>query len=1118
MLELLVAARADTLVGALAERLSTPAADPFASELVAVDAPGLARYITQRLAQTLGARGGHRDGVCANIELASPERLLMDALTRACGIDPASDPWRGERLMWALFAALGQAREQDWLKPLTRHFGERGERQLAYANALAALFERYARERPEMLATWAQHEGQVEADGYVAERWQARLWWRVRGEIGTPSPAEQLDVACERLIAAPELLDLPQRITFFALMRLGKAPLRVLRALAARRDVCLMLPRPCAGGAGLPRHPLLRSWGSVQQRLWEQLVGSEPGAAVRLEGDGSGAPDAPPPATLLAALQHDIRADRRPPGAPKAAAEDRRLELQSGDHSISVHVCHGRARQVEVLREAILHRLKDDPTLEPHDVLVMCPELAAFAPLVEATFGSAADAPRRAEHAEDPYAGRQAIDLPVRLAGRPLRDTNPLLGALSRLLELCGGRMRASEVLDFADSEPVRRRFGFDDEELAQIRAWVAAAEIHWGIDAQARAPYKLESVPDGSWAAGMQRLALGVALSTSSTVPFVGVLPAVEIGSEAIDLLGRFAELLERLTAAVRELQRAQSIGSWLEALSAASAQLTQSAAGCEWQRDQLEALLDEIRETAAPAAPTVSLQAADIRALITARLTREPANPSFFSGRLTLCGLAPMHDIPHRVICLLGLDDGAFSRNGGQNGDDLLLERPEHGDPDPRAEDRQLLLDALLAAQDALIITYSGHDERTNVERAPAVPLGELLDVIDATARARPGCGARAREQVVVSHPLQPFDGRCFSVGQGSSPAGEDPWSFDRAALEGALALRAPRDARKPFLSGPLPAPEDERGVVELDELVRFITRPARAFLRARLGITLAGRGEELRDALGLELDTLGRWRVGQRLLEALEHGIGAREAALAEIARGTLPPGALGEQALRPILAVAQLLSRSVHAHVGAVEPTSIQAAVGFADGTRLSGTVAGVRRDVLVNVSYSRLDARDRLAAWVRLLALCAAHPERAFEAVTIGRAPAQSDPQQKAEVCISRLRAPGEDASTREALARVELEKLLALRAQGLRAPLQLPALSTYAFADAVYGARADALEAARAAWCSRYRFAGEDSEAEHRLLFADGLDWDALGERALELWQPLLERETVELA
>src|SRR3712207_8475258 len=108
-------------------------------------------------------------------------------------------------------------------------------------------------------------------------------------------------------------------------------------------------------------------------------------------------------------------------------------------------------------------------------------------------------------------------------------------------------------------------------------------------------------------------------------------------------------------------------------------------------------------------------------------------------------------MRSIPHRVVCLLGLDDGAFPRKAPRDGDDLMLAAPHVGERDPRAEDRQMLLDALMAATDRLIVTYTGNDVRTNAPRPPAVPVGELLDAIERTA------GPDARKQVLVRHPLR-------------------------------------------------------------------------------------------------------------------------------------------------------------------------------------------------------------------------------------------------------------------------------------------------------------------------------------------------------------------------
>ena len=135
---------------------------------------------------------------------------------------------------------------------------------------------------------------------------------------------------------------------------------------------------------------------------------------------------------------------------------------------------------MEVIRDAILHLLVRDPSLEPRDIIVMCPDIEAFAPLVYAAFGH----PEDDVDPLDGAAGLGSSDLPevrVRLADRSLRQTNPLLSVGDALLQLAAGRVTASQVVDLAAREPVRRRFQFDDDELAQVERWIRDMGVRWG-------------------------------------------------------------------------------------------------------------------------------------------------------------------------------------------------------------------------------------------------------------------------------------------------------------------------------------------------------------------------------------------------------------------------------------------------------------------------------------------------------------------------------------------------------------------------------------------------------------------------------------------------------------
>jgi exodeoxyribonuclease V gamma subunit len=1068
--------RADALADALRGLLADPLPDPFAQEIVAVPTRGIERWLTQRMSAGLGASPGRVDGVCANVDFPPPGRLIADAVATASGIDPDADPWRPERAVWTLLEIVDESRGAPWLAPLAEHLGDttdeaRRARRFTSIRHIAELYDRYALYRPEMLDAWARGEAAPASGGGAAEAaaWQAELWRRLRARLPVPGPAERGGTACRALRADPMLVDLPPRLALFGLTRLPAGHLNVLRALAADRDVHVFLLHPSPAlwerlrehppvvrrreVRRAAEHPLLASWAHDSAEL-ELVLGGD--HADHLHELPRGAQ------SLLGRVQQDVREDRRGSYEP--------------DRSIQVHSCHGRARQVEVLRDAILHLLADDPALEPRDVIVMCPDIETFAPLIQATFGAGGDEVEPVEGAPP--------DLRVRLADRSLRQTNPLLGVVARLLELAGERLTASQVLDLVDREPVRRRFGLDDDDIARLEEWVRASGIRWGLDAAHRAPFKLEALPSGTWRAGLDRLLLGVTMSEEGQRLFERVLPLDDVESGAIDLVGRLAELIDRVQAAVDALARRQPIGAAAEALAAAADALTEPAPRDAWQRAELQRILDDVVGEAAGSATELALP--ELRTLLADRLKGRPTRANFRTGHLTICTLVPMRSVPHRVVCLLGIDDGVFPRKAPHDGDDLLLDDPHIGERDARTEDRQLLLDALMAATDRLIVTYTGNDERTNLARPPAVPIGELLDLV-------------GREGIVVRHPLQPFDQRNFEPGR---LVPDTPWSFDTVTLRGARALDAERAPRPRFLAEALPPLDGE--LIELDDLVRFVERPIRAFLRKRLGISVADYSDDLEDALPVRFSDRDKWAVGDRLLRARLAGVERRQAILAEIGRDAIPPGQLG----RPVINAVEPIVDEIVARAPEGAGESLDVRLALPDGRTLSGTVAGVVGDVLRTVTYSRVNPRHRIAAWVRLLALQAARPDREFEAVTVGR---------DREGGVRVVRAGGLDAP----LALDYLMQLLQLYDLGMTEPAPLYCLTSAAFA---------AGENPRQVWESG-KFPGEDAEPEHELVLGRvafetittaaaraGERWDPdetrrFAQWARRLWDPVLEHE-----
>jgi exodeoxyribonuclease V gamma subunit len=1092
------APRTDLLADELGDLLARPLEDPFATELVLVPARGVERWLSQRLSHRLG-RGsdvGAFDGVCAGVDFRSPRSLVAE-LTGTVH----DDPWAPDVLAWPLLEVIDESLDEPWNRTLARHLGHfdagdeaefRRGRRYAVARRLAALFASYAVQRPQLLVDWL--DGRP-SDGHACGldpdlAWQPLLWQALVARVGAPPPHVRHADAVSRLRAG--VPDLPARLSLFGHTRMPVTEIELLEALATAHDVHVWLPHPSDAmwralqgeGGPVPRredrshrrvdHPLLATLGRDVRELQRSLATT---GAVDHHHEGP-----PPPDTLLGWLQSDLAANAvRPHGRVPAA----------GDRSVQVHSCHGAARQVDVLREVLLGLLQDDPTLEPRDILVMCPDIETYAPLITAGFGLG----------DVIEGGHPAHRLRVRLADRSLTQTNPLLGVAAQLLDLAGSRATASSVLDLAQAAPVRRRFGFDDDDLATVTAWARESGVRWGFDKEHREPFGLEQFLQNTWQFGVDRVLAGVVLSEDSQAWLGTTLPLDDVGSNRVELAGRLAEFVERLTVATDALTGTRRLADWLAALADGVASLTRVDRDDAWQAGQVQREFAAVLADAAAREDT-PMRLTDVRALLGGHLAGRPTRANFRTGTLTVCTMVPMRSVPHRVVCLLGLDDGVFPRLGLVDGDDALARTPLTGERDVRSEDRQLLLDAIGAATERLVVTYTGANEHSGQKRPPAVPLGELLDVLDRTA------DVEVRDRVVVEHPLQPFDVRNVTPGRLGVPT---PFTFDPAMLVAAETVTRERPPAPDFLPSPLPpTPPDD---VALADLLAFFRDPVKGFFRA-LDLTLPWEVEGVSDQMPVEIDALETWGVGDRMLADMLRGLPPDQALAAEWRRGSLPPGQLGWRKANEVRDQARQLAVAALTH-RQTAPQAHDVDVELGGGRRITGTVTPVYGDRLVAVGYSKLDGKQLLDSWIRLLALAAGRPDHNWTALTIGRAPRGTTP-------VQRLLGPADD----EPLSL--LKDLVAIYDAGRREPLPLPLKTSFAWAGARKLAD-DPLEAARKKWKSAM-YPAEDAMPAHERVWGPRAPLERLlgpvppgeavegentrlGALSARLWLPLLRCE-----
>lgn len=1086
------AERTDLLADGLGALLANPLTDPFATELVVVPARGVERWLSQRLSHLLGGSGGG-DGVCAGVVFRSPGSLIAEITGTA-----DDDPWSPDALTWPLLEAIDCSLDEPWCRTLAMHVGHfhtgaeaelRQGRRYEVARRLAGLFDSYARQRPQLLIDWCDGDpGDLDKD----LRWQPELWRALVARVAADPPHVRHAKTVARLREAPS--ELPPRLSLFGHTRLSRTDVELLDALATHHDLHLWLPHPSdqlwralAGTHGaIPRredrshravsHPLLATLGRDLRELQRGLP-ADPRTDEYLAGG-------PRPDTLLGWLQSDIAAnDVRPQGRTPAA----------DDRSVQVHNCHGPARQVDVLREVLLGLLQDDPTLEPRDILVMCPDIETYAPLIMADFGLG----------DVVHGAHPAHQLRVRLADRSPIQTNPLLGVAAQLLALAAGRVTASEVLNLAQAPPVRARFGFTDDDLEAITRWVRQANIRWGLDQQHRRPYHVDFVHN-TWRFGIDRILAGVAMSDDSNAWIDATLPLDDVSSNRVQLAGQLAEFVARVQHVVDSLTGTRPLTEWLTNLTEGIELLTRVRDSDAWQTGQMQREFARTAAQAASRGDTV-LRLPDIRALLTQRLAGRPTRANFRTGTLTVCTMVPMRSVPHRVVCLVGLDDGLFPRLGIVDGDDALARCPMTGERDIRSEDRQLLLDAIGAATEKLVITYTGANEYSGQPRPPAVPLAELLDTLDITTTTK------VRDRIVIEHPLQPFDIRNVIPGR---LVPDVPFSFDPTVLRAARAATGEHSDQPRFISAPLPPPP--AGDVILADLVGFFRDPVKGFFRA-LEFTLPYDVDGVQDAMPVDIDGLEEWTVGDRMLGDILRGMSPDDARQAEWRRGTLPPGQLGWRKVTEIRDQAAVLAQEARRHRPA-SATAHDVDVDLGGGRRLTGTVSPVYGDRLVSVTYSRLDGKHLLESWIGLLALAAQDPGRDWSAVCIGRM------RRGTGIRVQGLGPPRDGADAVRLLS-----DLVTIYDAGHREPIPLPIKTSYAWAAARYEGD-DPERAAEYRWKSD-RYPGEDEAPAHVRAWGknarlrelmqpvrsgeecDGED-NRLGAYAARVWLPMLRAES----
>ena len=852
--------RLETLAARLADEMRQRPGAPLLAERIVVPHPTLGQWLRLQLATQLG--------IAAHLRIELPAEFAWAAMREAVPTLSAVPVYEPAYLRWRIFECLGRWDSDD---EIARYLADGDSRKrFELADRLAIAYDRCLVFRPDSIRAWQAGE---------SSRWHGRLWAEL---VADQVPGQQLKSqhwidALDGYRSALVGQTARPRVSFFAvatmspsfftMLHLATAVMDIhLFLLSPRRDFWANVPSRKAGGYYAEKNELLEAWGRPARDLQALLHGQQ--AAVL--ADQPAAHDQPSGDTCLGAVQAEIFGAAAPsaPSAPLAP-----------DDSIQVHVCHSPAREVEVLHDRLLGVFDQYPDIQPADVLVLTPDLDTYAPIIAAVFGAA---------------GRIRFQI-----GRRRFNEGAALTAFLDLLELPGSRYTANAVLAPLRAASVRACFGIGEHDLEGIRDAVRRAGIRWGLDAAHRTELDVPASPNHNWHHGLRRLLLGYAIDAGADVLLDNITPCAldrwgfRSGAADYERLGRFLRYCE-LTFTLHDWsQAAHRPSEWAARLRtdvlARFFVDADRASTPEVSRElsTVARLIDDFVAECDNAGTNTPVPFGVLRDVLSEHAAATTRGVPRLADGVTVTGLTLGQALPAKVVCAVGMNDGAFPRRppavpfqfvAGLFGEDAR----QLGDRDLRDDDRLAFLEVILAARRCLLLTYSGRDLQEDKPLPPSVVVSELTEYLDRRFPDAAGKGSPGRWQ--TRHPLQPFSPRYF---QPDEPA---LFSYSAPMAAAATALAAAGGVPDRFageLDAAHAAPE-----IELEDLIRFAVSPSKHFVRRRLGLHLDVRDDELGDDEPFHLDALQAWQLKSGLADWGKPS-GARAALLAT-ASGLLPPG--------------------------------------------------------------------------------------------------------------------------------------------------------------------------------------------------------------------------------
>lgn len=1043
---------ADSLISCLQETAGQ-GVSVFDPDQILVQSPGMSQWLKIQIAEKLG--------IAANIDFPLPSSFIWQLYQQHIQHLPEQSAFTKPNMTWKLMSILPTLFEKPEFAAIEQYLSDSRPLKLyQLAGKIADVYDQYLVYRPDWIIHWeAGHNDLPDTnDLSICEShpWQSILWRALvtnSKDLGE-SPFHRANLhytlleALHNPVNQKSTSEAEKPLMVFGISAMPMQQLEVLSALAETRDVLIFWFNPSqhywgdivdkktqtkaqlkaidnselAGVKFLDvGNPLLASWGKLGRDYQDMLLSFElqqQDYFVDIQPD-----------CLLQHIQSDVNHLQFRATADELSASELlsngkgypKVEIVASDHSLKVHACHSKVRELEILHDQLLKRFNDNPDWHPGDVIVMMPDVANYAPFIEGVFGAV----------------DSKLVIPYAVSDRNVGQVSPLLSSFLQLMKLHQSRLTLSEVLSLLEVPAVQRKFAIDAHEFELLQHWLTDAGVRWGWNEHDKQRWDLPAEKQNTWVFGLQRLLAGYAMAST------------ELYQGDQDLISAYADI---------EGQQAVALGKCYQFTSA----LLKVLAFCQNQQsnqqsnqqniqqkvEQALELLAELYDADETEQPDMLILRETLEKMLAhshqytqhidqdvfvselqQNIQENGVGQRFLAGYVNFCTLMPMRSIPFKMVCLLGMNDSDYPRQSVPMGFDLMRLAPaKRGDRSRRLDDRYLFLEALLSAREYLYFSYQGFSQKDNSPLAPSILLSELMEYCQQGFCLSGELGLEVEKteknllaHVTLKHKLQPFHQAYFEENSKTTAEvkSESYLSFNQKQQAIAEQLQQPSQALM-FNAEPLNQSLEQSPQLELESMIAFFQNPAKAFFIQRWQTRFYPLGQQSSDEEPFSFDGLDRYKLNERLVqhslatslngpselvineerlenvESVKSEESEEKASLAnqEIeqpntiisllnelrAEGKLPAGQSGELALRPLVKQSTQLAEHINDLNTSLIPAQSVDIELLVNNVVLVGRVDSLYAQNLILWRAGKLRAKDRIALYLQWLCLCAEAPK------------------------------------------------------------------------------------------------------------------------------------------